>query len=209
MSTEPTTCPSCNARGDGAYCGSCGTQLPRHPVESREQVPSPALSEAVNEPTAPMRPQAPIRRAALGWWAWPMRYRVLSGVAAVIVVVGIASATANSSGSNSADQSAPSNYAVPQMTANQQCENDVYNAAADMVNNGNSGFMNEMAVGGQANPVFRLAQQVMVVFNSELYQQGRMTAESDARSKAQEMCATNNNPNNSAYGGTPYTAPVG
>jgi len=149
---------------------------------------------------------------AVGRWSrLSKRTRVVGVLGAVALVIGVAAAATHSSsdstyaGSDAAETSAASVDAGP--TPNQKCVTDAYAMAADVINNRDGGMQRELAVGGFDNPVWKIAQVGMQVFYSDIYQGGRLAAQNAETAKESELCGAAGDPNNDAFGGTPYTPP--
>ncbi|MDX6225497.1 MAG: hypothetical protein QOE64_1873 [Frankiales bacterium] len=125
-------------------------------------------------------------------------------VAAAGIAVAIWSGKANddnSAGSTGTD----SGTGFTNSTPNATCTDHVWDAAADVINNGIQGASREAAVGGTQNPIYTMGLTVAATFKGDLYRIGQQAAQQAAIEKASALCDSNGNPNNSAYGGPPYT----
>jgi hypothetical protein len=195
-----------------AFCAQCGDMF------HSDRVPTLAARSEYSD-----LPQGLWGRAKQVWTKSARRTQraVLALALALGLIVGALLLSQTDSGSNDASTATPDITATDTnagsgdgsssgtdpssaLAAHDECTRDVYNAAADIIDNPSVGYQRELLVGGRQNPVFNMAITVYQAFEQSVYQVGKRSASQTAFQQAGQICTQMQDPNNSANGGTPY-----
>lgn len=181
------------------FCGVCGAP----------QAPPDGVRERGPGVTPVARPVAALRAGQGVWLRLSGRWKLVSVLGLLALGLIVATSVGSRQGGGGSYDAAPAEPSSTTTLAspNLKCVDAVYATVADIINNSDAGFQRELAVGGINNPVFHIATSLTAVFYQEQNSNGRLAAQSAVTRKAADLCSAAGDPNNDAYGGTPYTPP--